>query len=209
MDILPMYARPVQIPTWSPYLDPEYAVLRIFLGAAGYSQHAQEVICDYAEREGTLEGLVEAGYLEPVDMEGAEAALVAGMDEVPMWSARWDDPDRWSLTMTPEHYEPTAQELADFGSYLDSLTDEQIDALARECEVDPDDLVGLGELHDELTAPLDLVLPPLSGGSPEADLYEPTAEDLADMAAAVLADDRARAARRDADLAHEARYRRR
>lgn len=153
-------------------MDPEYAVLRIVLAAAGYTPHAQRAICSYAEREGTLEGLVELGQLEPEDYEAAESALVAGLDEVPGWSAQWDDPDRWTIAAglpgDPEHYEPTADELADFGSMLDSLTDEQIDALAREAGVDPADLVPLDVLADEITAPLDH-LPPVRGGSDEAE----------------------------------------
>ncbi len=166
MDILPMNRRPVQPGPWAPHLDPEYAVLRICLGAAGYAPHAIGRICDHAEREGTLEGLVEAGYLEPVDYEAAESALVAGFDETPWWSARWDDPDRWEPTINPGRYEPTAEELIDFGSMLDHLTDEQIDALAREAGVDPDDLVPLDVLAADLSAPIP---PPISGGSPEAE----------------------------------------
>lgn len=116
---------------------PELGLLRIFLAGQEYSAHARERIVCYAAREGTLEGCPE---LEPEDMEGAELVFVDGMEPVSQTDPEWEDPAiAIDLDTLLEHGRPRIDfdhladaEEAEYESYLDHLTDEQIDALAGE-----------------------------------------------------------------------------
>lgn len=89
-----------------------------------------------------------------------------------------------------EPYEPTEQDLADYDLWLRD----------REPLGDPADV--------EAPEDFALALPPIAGGSPEADRHVPTPEDLDDMAAAGRRDELLDALRREDDSRAEAdRYR--
>jgi len=81
--------RPAVIP--EPY-HPELALLRVWLAGHGYHEGAIAAIGRYASEEGTLEGLVASGLLEPIDYEGAEFAFVEGSEPVPYDSHLWGNP---------------------------------------------------------------------------------------------------------------------
>lgn len=90
-------------------------------------------------------------------------------------------------------YIPTEEDEADYMAWLADL----------EARQSADDWA-LAEAPEDFA----LALPPIAGGSPEADRYEPTAEDLDDMAAAARHDELLDALRRDDDARAEAdRYR--
>ena len=74
---------------------PELAMLRVWLNHEGYHPSAVERIVSYAAEEGTLEGLVDQGWLEPADYEYATDLFTMGMEPVPHVSAEWDDPGIW------------------------------------------------------------------------------------------------------------------
>lgn len=159
-------------------VQPAVDALAAFLCGEGYSQHARGVILSFAAAHGTLEGLVEAGDLEPADEAAAEAAFVGGFEPLGWTDPAWDEYaydasrapvyiDRDSLLMAAggglvaippelddadadndgppyleESYEPTEQDWADYGAFLAALDREQIAGLS---------------------------LPPIAGGSPEAE----------------------------------------
>lgn len=124
----------------------ELQALAVWLASEGYSPHAVETVCAYVDREGTLGGLVEAGYLEPADYPDAERAYVEAMEPACICDPAWDeyeyeprntprytttDPDSpagW--TLLPEPYEPTERDWAEYGEYLAQLDHEQRAALA-------------------------------------------------------------------------------
>jgi hypothetical protein len=78
-----------------PMLRPGLVALAAHLCTEDYCMAARGRILDYVSRQGTLGGLVEAGYLERADEEAAEAAFVAGLDEAHPLDASWDDEGVW------------------------------------------------------------------------------------------------------------------
>lgn len=179
----------VIVPCVSPDVQPGIDALAAFLCLEGYHEHARGVILSHVADHGTLEGLVAAGCLEPADEAAAEAAFVDHLEPVSVTDPAWDE-----YHLEPDS--PPRWELED-GGYLDLLSDEEIDRLARE-------RAGEFEIPEDFA----LDLPPIRGGSPEADRFEPTAEDLDDYDAACRADDVVRALLSDEDARHDAdRYR--
>lgn len=80
-----------------PAIQPGIDALAAFLAAEGYSAIATAAILDHVAEEGTLEGLVDAGELEPADLAAAEAAYVGALEPVPSTDYAWDE-----FALTPE-----------------------------------------------------------------------------------------------------------
>jgi hypothetical protein len=197
---------------------PELSLLRHYLGAQEYTENARDRIVSYAASQGTLEGAPE---LEPGDSEGAELAYVEGMEPVPSCSPEWDEhatgpdgaPVYIDLQTLLEGGSTANLFAAIAGSYLDMLTDEQIDALAAELDAEDDlepidsDAPDAGRSWSEHFAELIATgrasaLPRISGGAP----YEPTAEDWADMGEWCAAVEAREAARRERNARHNAKH---
>jgi hypothetical protein len=107
-----------------------------------YSQHCREAIVRHAGREGHLE---ECPELEPEDKAAAYEALAGAFEPVPYDSPEWGEDDDLDIDPTPdqgwyhpsrlaeiagipplsggapEPFEPTAEDLADYGRWLAQL----------------------------------------------------------------------------------------
>ena len=125
---------------------PELSLLRIFLAGQGYTENARETIVSFAAREGTLEGGTRNWSR---GTRRSRTVFCDGMEAVPPCSPSWDE-HATSPEGAPVYIDldtlieggSTANLLAAVaGSYLDNLTDEQIDALSAELAVEEDDLV--------------------------------------------------------------------
>ncbi len=75
---------------------PELPALRVWLLSEGYHASAVETIVTHAAEHGTLEGLVDSGWLVEMDEAEAEAMFVGAMSPVPHVSSEWDDPGVWT-----------------------------------------------------------------------------------------------------------------
>jgi hypothetical protein len=117
-----------------PY-SPELAHLAIYLAGEGYSQHSREAILTHTYREGTLEGLVASGELEPADHEAAERAYVDAMLDIPFTAAEWTDAGTWTTEPAPEDWD----EYSRWADRLDGMslprgwTEAEKKAAEREC----------------------------------------------------------------------------
>jgi hypothetical protein len=120
-----------------------------------YSEHAVGRIVAHTAREGTPTGCPE---LDREDEQDASEVFVAELEPVGLDSPAWD---------------------VDAGAvYLD------VDLIVRgehPFPIDPD-ADDTGEFPPSPLEAIAAALPPVAGGSPEAERYEPTPEDLADLA---------------------------
>jgi hypothetical protein len=131
---------------------PALDALDAYLRRNNYSQHARESIVRHAAAEGTPTG---SPYLESEDEAGATGAFTRAMDAVPYDSPAWDDPSVW----------------------LD--VDSIMDAAAAAAVEPPDDWKGSAAAGWALIPPEleDMELPPVCGGGPEDEPFNPTPED--------------------------------
>jgi hypothetical protein len=154
----------------NPQLAPGLSALAAFLIDQHYSSHAIGRIEAYVATHGTLAG----SMIEPEDEAGAEEAFVSALPELPADSEAWDR-DTGVIFCT--------EWLAD-GSHPfpipvigddDRTIPPDADLLPPELDPDDDDadIEAIGRFLQSL--------PPIAGGAPAP--YEPTPEDLADMAA--------------------------
>jgi hypothetical protein len=134
---------------------PDLTRLAAFLCEREYSSLARGTVLSYAAATGTLEG---CPMLEPEDRPDADALLEAAWPPVPSASHAWEDADRRGYDGPPCGWTvPDAEELHDR-----ARVSARIDRLIADA------------------APVPPELDVIDG---EADPFEPTAEDLADLAA--------------------------
>lgn len=75
-----------------PRVRPGLDALIAYLCEEGYHSHAIGVIVGHVAREETLEGLVEAGQLEPADEAEAERVYVDALAPLAQTAPEWSDP---------------------------------------------------------------------------------------------------------------------
>jgi hypothetical protein len=126
--------------------------LSLWLEQNHYSQHAREAVLSHTAREGTPTG---SSYLETADEAGATEAFVDALPSVDASSESWDREDVvLDSAMLAEGNHPWP--------------------LVQDCDDDRTEDLAAAALED-------LAIPPVCGGSEEAEPFEPTAEDLADF----------------------------
>jgi hypothetical protein len=154
----------------NPALRPGLAALVGFLMDEDYSTHAIDRVLGHVGATGCLAA---AEYLDPEDEEAATEAFVDALAAVPYGAEAWDKPDvyidaesileaidrrripRDAILIPPElepEYEPTAEDLAEYGHYLEGLDREQVAAMVA----------------------------PIAGGGPDDDGDWPRPKDAAD-----------------------------
>ncbi len=143
-----------------------------------YSQHARESICAYVAREGTVTG---APGLDAEDEADASWVFENELEPVPFDSEAWDRDQGVifdvELLIAGNHPWPLVQDQDD------DRTRPDFDA-SRRAIAASDPLPA--ELPESFRLPSewnDEPLPPIRGGSDEAEPFEPGPDDLADYAA--------------------------
>ena len=132
----------------NPALRPGLAALVGFLLDKDYSAHAVDRILGHVGATGCL---ATAEYLDREDEEAATEAFVEALAAIPYDAEAWDEPDayidaesileaidrrripRGAVLIPPElesEYEPTAEDLAEYGHWLEGLDREQVAAMA-------------------------------------------------------------------------------
>lgn len=129
------------------------------LRSLDYTRQTREAIRRHVRYEGTLEGIVPR-YLDPEHYETAEAIFVEALEPVPAASDDWDAPGYWTPNDAYRVEPPELEELdvPDAPDHVVTTRPGYWEALER-----------------------DGILPAIMGGSPDADLAEPTAADRADF----------------------------
>jgi hypothetical protein len=131
----------------NPALRPGLAALAEFLRDKDYSTHAIDRVLGHVGATGCL---ATAAYLDREDEAEATEVFIGALPEVPDDSQAWSKPDvfidvesliealarrripRDAILLPPElepEYEPTAEDLADFGHWLEGLDREQVAAM--------------------------------------------------------------------------------
>lgn len=171
------------LPIVAPEVQSGIDALAAYLCTEGYSPHARGIILAHVASEGTLEGLVAAGALEPADEAAAEGAYVDGLEPVSTTDAAWDehgaDPGRGPVYLDVESIlaacgmHRTARKLFGRNSLAPTLI-----AIPPELDADEDEIARLVDAweirHDAEMAALDAGRP-----APEPEVYDPTPEDEA------------------------------
>lgn len=143
----------------NPALRPGLAALVEWLIEGSYSAHAIGRIFDYTAVEGTPTGCPE---LAPEDEYGASSVFCDGLDLVPYSADAWHFDDVFlDARMLAEGTHPFPFQLCP-------------------PDLEPEDFDGPDAPDDGPYARFPGVMPPIRGGSDEAESFQPSAEDLAD-----------------------------
>jgi hypothetical protein len=179
----------------SPNLVVALEQLDILLDDYNYAPRSRTEIASYIKANGTIEG---CPMLDDEDRRDAEMVLEAEFPEIPFDSPAWDKPDVFlDVEMLAAGTHPLP-----FGDGPDAPDADPaihfagIASLAERMGIAPIS-GGSPEYSDQDHADHMAWLDSLDAGHPPDDRAEPTDADLADVAAAIAADDARRAANRD------------
>jgi hypothetical protein len=139
-----------------PSLRPGVAALAEWLRDHGYSAFATERVLNHVAVTGCL---ASAEYLDREDEEAATEVFIDALPEVAGDSPAWDREDVF----------------LDAEMLADNVHPWPIPTVGDDDRTEPDDFAA--------AALEDLALPPVCGGSEEAEAFEPSPDDLADFAA--------------------------
>jgi hypothetical protein len=143
-------------------VDHAISALDDFLRDHDYTAESRRRIADHVRTHGTLEGCMPR-YLDREHVETAEAVFCEALPPVPMTSSDWDVEGYWTPSDTFRIAPP------------DPDTFDDIDVPDA-----PDFAITRAAGYAESLAADGISLLPVSGGSPDAEPFEPTAEDWAD-----------------------------